>query len=278
MNQQPSYKLYATLLDSFYGYLNSNITWQKYWGWADNPPHSPEEFHELQFDKLINRINRIPFDNEKADRGTAFNEIIDCMIEGRKSDKMLIERIYEKAVVDDYQYSDGNVQCKKNEIQTKKIIAIKALYNEREFTFPISLCREFSDYFSGALTQQRVEAVLTTTYGNVLLYGYIDELMPMSVHDIKTTESYTVGKYKNNFQHIVYPYCLMKNGSDVRLFEYNIVELNKRTGLPNGTFTETYVYDPDRDIPVLTHHVELFIEFLIKNRELITDCKIFALV
>ncbi len=271
------YKFYSTILDAFQNYLRSDVIYRKYYGFSENPPFDEDEFRKNQFKSLIDRINRVPFDSEKADRGTAFNEIIDCMIEDRKSDKMLIDRIYEKTVVDDYQYIDGDVQCKKNEIQTEKVIAIKATYNERMFSFPISLCREFSDYFSGALTQQRVEAILPTNYGNVLLYGFIDELMPMSVHDIKTTESYTVGKFKNNFQHLVYPYCLMKNGSDVRLFEYNVAELSKRTGFPTGTFTETYVFEPDRDIPILTSHVEQFIEFLEENKHLITDRKIFAL-
>lgn len=81
MNQQPKYRIYATLLDAFGAYLNSDVIWDKYWGWSENPPHTPEEFHEQQFQELIDRINRKPFDSEAADRGTAFNEIIDCMIE-----------------------------------------------------------------------------------------------------------------------------------------------------------------------------------------------------
>ena len=79
-NQQLNYCIYATLLDAFWGYLNSDVIWDKYWGWSENPPHTSEEFHEQQFHELIDRINRKPFDSEAADRGTAFNEIIDCMI------------------------------------------------------------------------------------------------------------------------------------------------------------------------------------------------------
>lgn len=268
-----NYLFYATILDSFYEYLNSDAVWQKYWGWSDNPPHEPEEFREIQFGELINRINRVPFDSEKADRGTAFNEIIDCMIEIRKSDKMRIELVYK---VNSFGACDEvGKPIFYDEEQTDEVIALKATYNNREFSFPISLCREFANYFKGALTQQRVEAVLPTRYGDVLLYGFIDELMPMSVHDIKTTGSYSVGKFKNNFQHLVYPYCLMQNGSDVRLFEYNIVEFNKN-GYPTGTFTETYLFNPERDIPVLTSHVEQFIVFLEENKPLITDKKIFA--
>lgn len=272
--QQPKYKFYATLLDAFYGYLNSDAVWNQYWGWSKEPPHNPEEFHELQFKELIDRINRVPFDNEKADRGTAFNEVIDCMIENRKSETVKVEKLYK---------TERSGACDETgkplyyeEEQTNEVVALKATYNNRTFTFPVSICREFSNYFKGGLTQQRVEAILPTAFGNVLVYGFIDELMPTTVHDIKTTGSYTVGKFKNHFQHIVYPYALIQNGNDIRTFEYNIVEFNKG-GYVVDTYTETYVFNPERDIPILTNHCEDFIKFLEENRGLITDKKIFGL-
>lgn len=272
--QQPKYRFYATILDAFWGYLNSDAVWEKYWSWSENPPHTPEEFHELQFQELIDRINRKPFDSEKADRGTAFNEVIDCLVEYRKSDVMQIERVYKVEVIGQVDNCDSGERWADVE-PTNEVIALKATYNNREFTFPISLCREFADYFKGALTQQRVEAILPTFYGDVLVYGLIDELMPTTVHDIKTTGSYTVGKFKDHHQHLVYPYALMQNGSDVRTFEYNIVEFNKG-GYVVDTYTETYVFNPERDIPILTNHCEEFIRFLEENRELITDKKIFG--
>ena len=249
-NQQLNYCIYATLLDAFWGYLNSDVIWDKYWGWSENPPHTPEEFHEQQFHELIDRINRKPFDSEAADKGTAFNELVDALIENRKPNEMDVERNTENT-------------------------CYTVVYNNRTFVFPISLCREFAGYFKGALTQQRVEAILPTAYGNALVYGVIDELMPTSVHDIKTTGSYTVGKFKDHHQHLVYPYALMQNGSDVRTFEYNIVEFNKG-GYVVDTYTETYVFSPDRDIPILTNHCEELIRFLEENRSLITDKKIFG--
>ena len=251
MSQQPKYRFYATLLDAFWNYMNSDIVWEKYWGWSDNPPHTPEEFHELQFQELIDRINRKPFDSEKADRGTAFNELIDALVENRKPDKMDVERNAENT-------------------------CYTVVYNNRAFTFPISICREFANYFKGALTQQRVEAILPTAFGNVLVYGLIDYLMPTTVNDLKTTGSYTVGKFKNHFQHLVYPYALVHNGNDIRTFEYNILEFSK-AGYPVDTYTETYVFNPERDIPILTNHCEEFIRFLEENRGLITDLKIFGL-
>ena len=257
MNQQPKYKFYATLLDAFQGYLHSDVIYQRYWGFSENPPHTEEEFEQKQFEDLINRINRAPFDSEAADRGTAFNEVIDCMIDHVKSEKVPVEKMYSDDVV----------------------VGLRATYNKRIFDFPIALCREFADYYKGALTQQFTEATLSTQYGDVLLYGYIDELMPTSVHDIKTTSKYSAFKFKDHWQHIVYPYCLNQNGNDIKLFEYNIAEIRVLVrGMVWTTFTESYSFVADRDIPLLTNHCEKLIEFIEMNKELITDKKIFGLI
>lgn len=250
--KQLKFKFYATLLDSFTSYLRSDAIWDRYWGFSENPPHTLEEFKEKQFQSLIDTINRVPFDSEAADKGTAFNEVIDCMIENRKSETVLVERLLSDMM-------DGR----------QALVGLRATYNNHQFDFPISICREFANYYKGALSQQRVEAILHTCFGDVLVYGVIDELMPMSVHDIKTTGSYYVGKFKDHWQHIVYPYCLMQNGSDVRLFEYNITDFK-------NTYTETYTFVPERDIPILVNHCEEFIRFLNDNRDLITDKKIFG--
>lgn len=250
--RQLDFKFYATLLDAFTGYLKSDAIYERYWGFSENPPHTPEEFREKQFQSLIDTINRVPFDSEAADKGTAFNEVIDCMIENRKSEKVQVERL-----LSDVTYGK------------QALIGLRATYNNRQFDFPISICREFANYYKGALTQQFVQAVLPTCFGNVLLYGYIDELMPMSIHDIKTTGSYYVGKFKDHWQHVVYPYCLMQNGSDVRQFEYNVTDFRQ-------TYTESYTFVPERDIPILTSHCEELIRFLNDNRDLITNKKIFA--
>ena len=31
------YKIYATLLDTFQGYLDSSELWQEYWGFSEDP-------------------------------------------------------------------------------------------------------------------------------------------------------------------------------------------------------------------------------------------------
>lgn len=252
--KQPDYCIYPTLLDSFTNYLDSDIIYERYWGWNNNPQYTQEEFRDQQFQGLIDRINRKPFDSEVADRGTVLNEIVDCMVEKRKSEIMQIDKLYDN---------------------TDQIIALKASFNGREFTFPISFCNELYQYYKGGLVQQRVEAILPTIFGNVLVYGVIDYLMPTTVNDLKTTGNYTVGKFKGHHQHLVYPYCLLSNGSDVRTFEYNIVEFTK-SGYIVDTYTETYVFKPERDIPILTNHCEEFIRFLEDNKNLITNKKIFG--
>ena len=184
--QQPKYRFYATILDCYQNYIDSDIIWEKYWGFSENPPHTPEEFRQQQFQQLIDRINRVPFDSEAADKGTAFNEVIDCLIENRKSAKMQIERIVEPdtitQVVGQVDNCDPDERWADVEVYPNphagKITGIKAYYNDKVFEFDIKLCREFAAYFKGALTQQFVSAILPTDLGSVEVYGYIDELMP----------------------------------------------------------------------------------------------------
>lgn len=251
--KQVEYKFYATLLDGFQNYIDSDVIWERYWGYSENPPHTPEQFREQQFQSLIDRINRVPFESEAATRGTAFNEVIDCMILHRNSDKVKIVKARD---------------------ESGKITGLNTTLNERTFYFPLALVREVADYYQGGLPQQYIQAVLPTIFGDVLLYGYIDYVLPFCTHDLKTTGKYAVGNYKNHWQHIVYPYALMKNGCNVPDFEYNVVELGKTC---YRTYTESYSFVAERDIPKLTQHSEDFIRFLQTNRDLITDKKIFNL-
>jgi len=268
-NQQLKYLFYATLLDAYSDYLHSDIIYQEYWGFSEEPPFSEDDFHEKKRLELIDRINRVPFDNEAADRGTVFNAMVDYLITGIQPEKMQIEKVF----ADPETYFNENDGDKCN---GKGVVALKATYNGRTFTFPLSICKEFSDYYKEAIPQIRTEAILTTKYGDVKLYGDIDELMPSSVHDIKTTKKYTAGKFKNHWQSIVYPFCLNENGNQVYNFEYNILLINSRvSGDTYETFTEHYNYVPEVDIPRLITYVESLIEFIEDHKDLIIDRKIF---
>ena len=255
------YKFYATLLNAFQDYLSSDEIYREYWGYTDAPNKSESEFEAEQFQSLIDKINRVPLaDSEAADRGTTFNEIVDCIILNRKSSKMQIDKIYETTTVG----TDKPFQ---------NCVALKATYNNREFQFPIGICREFADYFQGATPQVYTEATLPTKYGDVLVYGFIDELMPDCAHDIKLIGRYKAGKFRRGWQHIVYPYCLNRNGNHINQFEYNVAVMSGRKA---DSFTEYYTYSDERDVPRLVEHVERFIDFLEANRSLITDTKIFG--
>jgi len=238
------YKFYATLLDKFQNYIGSSELYQQFWGFAENPTKTDEEFEQEQFNGLINTINRVPFTSELADKGTAFNEVVDCIIEKRTSDKMEIK-------------------------SHKDLNEIWATYKNQVFKFSMSLCIEFAKYYEGALTQQHVEGIVETKYGNVLVYGFVDTLMPFKVADIKTTGKYYAGKYRKNWQHIVYPFCLNQNGVKIDEFEYAITDFK-------NTWTEWYLFKQEIDKPRLVEHCELLIEFLEQNKELITDKKIFG--
>lgn len=247
-----AYNFYATLLDSYQNYLDSDKLWEKFCGGSENPKHTMAEYAERSKQDLIDKINRVPFDSEAADKGTCFNEVVDCLIENRNTDKMQVSRV-----------KDAN----------GKVTALSVKYKDREFQYSLELCKDLADYFKGAVTQYYCEAVLPTRYGNVKLYGYLDELMPKRIHDIKTTSRYEAFKFRDHWQHIVYPYCLRSEGNDVSEFEYDIVKWGK--DLEYDFFTEVYKYNEAVDKPRLINHCEGLIEFLQANRDLITDKKIF---
>lgn len=248
-----SYRVYATLLDAWQNYLDTPQIYDKYYGFSNEPPYTLEEFWVKQHASLIDKINRVPFTSEAASKGTAFNAVIDTLITGQLDEK---------------------VKMSKELDENNNPLAIQAELDGFTFHFPYEICKEFALYYKGAIPQVRVCAMLDTMYGDVEVYGFIDELMPFSVHDIKTTANYSASKFKHHSQHLVYPYCLIQNGSDIRTFEYNVAEIDKYGRWQ--TFTETYVFDPDRDIPILRERCEGLIEFLLQNRKFCTDRRIFG--
>lgn len=250
MNRFVSYNIYPTLLDKFQSYLDSEVAWENFYGSSLDPEITFDEYENKCLKELIDSINRVPFDSEAADRGTCFNEVVDMIILGLKESKKIDV------------FSD---------IERNVIFARLKERPEREFSYPIPLCKEFATYYKGAIPQYYVSAILPTIYGIVNLYGYIDELMPTSVHDIKTTQTYKVGKYSKNWQHHVYPYCLVESGNKIDYFEYNVALLQKNI----QTYTERYNYNHEESKRKLTAQCEWFIEFLNANKEKITDLKIF---
>jgi hypothetical protein len=126
------------------------------------------------------------------------------------------------------------------------------------------------DYFKNLLkdcpTQVYTETYLDTKYGVVKLYGFMDATKQDTIYDIKTTAKYDNPRYYTKYQHLVYLSCMAKDGMD--RFIYAITDFN-------DVFEEkiTYSYDGDNK---LKYHVQDFIVFLEKNKDLITDKKLFG--
>lgn len=291
-NQQKKrkhYSFYATLLDGFQSYLDAEKTYEKYFT-SENPKMTVDEWTDKMYIDLINKLNRVPFISEAADKGTAFNELVDALIKkpleerledndmesehitfhvitlqmkGRRKTDPVVERLAYEVVFD-----PDKVKREAALADRKEDEEIPSFQEPQVFTYFKDVTDEFVAYYDGAIPQLFVKGTLETSCGLVDLYGYADELMPFSCHDIKTTKNYHAGNYKNHWQHIVYPFCLREMGMDINHFEYNITNFKE-------TFSEVYVFDPSRDIPKLRDICEHFIQFIEANRGVITDEKVF---
>lgn len=224
---------------------------------------TPDEMYLKLESELIDTINRVPHaPNEAADKGTAFNEIVDSLIERRRSSR------------DDckiYSYRKGDDP-----------IVIRAEINGFVFDYDISLCKDIASRFPGSLTQYFADAVMPTAYGNVRLYGYIDEWVGNRIVDLKTTSRYSWGKFEKGWQRYVYPWCVIESGvaTEIESFTYFVVEwAYQAKGKPltaKGIYEETYTYDHNESARKIREMCERFIEWLDIRREFITDNKIFG--
>lgn len=287
VNKHRHYSAYATLLDGLQSYLDAEKTYNKYFT-SDNPSMTVDEWCDKMYVDLINKINRVPFASEAADKGTAFNELVDALIKrplgdrqkdgdmeygnisfdvailqikGRRKDDPIQEREFYVVVFDPDKAKREACASLAEEVKPQ-------LREPQTFNFDKVITDEFVEYYDGALPQVFVKGTLETHYGIIDLYGYADELLPFSCHDIKTTKSYHSGNYKEHWQHIVYPYCLHQMGVNIDHFEYNVTNFKE-------TFSEVYVFNEERDIPKLRDICERFIQFIETNRDVITDTKVY---
>ena len=80
---QPKYRIYPSLLDKFEDYLRADEEAESFFN-VDRDTgeykRSPDEIEAELKRSLIDAINRVPFSSEAADKGTAFNALIDSMI------------------------------------------------------------------------------------------------------------------------------------------------------------------------------------------------------
>jgi len=258
MSQRIDYRIYPSLLDSFQRYLNPDIEglwwqddkggWHKNYDEATGDYHyTPQESEEVIYQELMDAINRVPFVSEAASKGTAFNNAIDA-------------------------YKSGQI------VIPDDCTMVQAESDGFKFCFSPALIKQIGDRFKGALSQVFTKAVIETRYGNVELYGYIDELLRDKVYDLKTTGSYTFGNYENHWQRHVYPYCLIKSGqcTEISSFEYNVIQLNKGQIITGREYREEYTFNFEQSEKRLREFLERFIEFLNLHRDEITATKLFG--
>jgi hypothetical protein len=240
------YNFYATLLDAFQRYLDAESIYEKYF----NEKMSFAEYEGQAKQELIDKINRVPFDSDAADKGTAFNELVDVLAHGITSKKITYTESKEDYVVKYKLIENGKY---------------------KEFTFDKATCKTISEKIKGAIPQYFCSADLNIGDNIVNLYGYIDEVKEFDVIDIKTTGSYQAFKFRNNWQHIVYPFCMNESGIYIDSFIYMIVEFTSK----NVNFhDEIYKYKKS-DVYRLIEICDKLILFLEQNKNLITDKKIF---
>lgn len=257
MNGSIKYKIYPSLLDKFQDYLDSDIVAEESWNKDAEGSYrlTPDEMSDKLEQELLDAVNRVPHDPiEAADKGTCFNEIVDCIA--------------------------ANIPCGHEGMQLvsdRKAGTVTACLHGFTFVFDLKMCLDAASYFRGAVSQHFCDAVMETRYGLVELYGFADEIVRDRVYDIKTTSSYAFGKFERKWQRHVYPWCLIESGEmdSVSMFEYTVFQLGKGTLITGKMYMEQYTYSHDSTTELLRSHVEHFVEWLEMNRMRITDRKIF---
>jgi hypothetical protein len=277
----PKYKIYPSILDKFQKFLDSDLVAEEFWNKKnDDYILTPDKMAERLEQELIDSLNRVGKQpSQAADKGTAFNEVIDCIIDRHPTEREDME------IRVDVQMEEGgpcrqepNIGEVRYNITAYPYIGVK--YNGWDFRFQEALCRIVADYFDECVPQHTCSAILPTVYGDVELYGYVDYIGTNKIYDLKTTKKYHFGNYEKYWQKHVYPYCLIESGEmeEVTEFEFTIVQWQESANKPisGEIFKEVYTYSHEASSKALRGICESFIEWLEANREKITDKKIFG--
>lgn len=261
------YRIYPSLIDKFQRFLDSEQEFESHWNVTEEGEYRKtlDEIYDENEKALLDSINRVPYtgDTTAMDKGTCFNEIIDCIVnnKSRISERIELESSPEKGIIIARMTGDDGV--------------------EREFVYDIHLCKSMASYYYGGVTQYFCKGLIDTAYGDVELYGFADVVIHDKVIDIKTAKNYTFGDYENRWQRYVYPYCLTEQGNDIRSFSFDVVKWSgggvRNPVLSGEIYEEVYGYDHAKASSRLRNILERFIEYIELNRHKITDTKIFAL-
>ena len=265
-----NYKIYATLLDTWVRYLNSDIDAESFSNLDEGGTYrlTPDQIADARMEDLLNCINRVPKETtERQALGTAYNSIIDCFIafnETITSDNF--------KNFNEFYYRGGTVKIKVG----KTVDVNMDGYN---FQFDLDDCLSATRDFMGSISQHYCSANLKTQYGDVELYGYADEILRDKVYDIKTTSRYTFGKYENGTQKDLYPYCLVESGEmqTCASFTYSVFVPNSSRGaITMRSYSEEYTYNHEKSTARLRELCEGLIYWIETHRPLITNKKIFG--
>lgn len=314
--QQPkiNYAFSPSLLDAYQRMVDTKVeeffykdeagAWHVNWNETEESLHySEEEVDALLKQEFIDKVNKVPEPpSEAASKGTAFNEIVDCLVKKSKpSDPAVVIKTircgedlydarikklsYEADVLGKDVVPETLTMQESIDLFTKiGVPFIYAAIDGFEFFFDKDFCLDAAEYFKGSICQYYTKALLETSKGVVELHGYIDYLRQDSLFDAKTTKQYAFGNYQKKWQRYTYPFALIESGmmSNVNLFEFTVYVLKggtSRTPLITGTqYKEVYTYDHGQARMMLTQQCERLIEFLEENRELITNMKVFGQV
>ena len=279
----PKYRIYPSVLDKFQKFLDSDLVAEEFWNKKDDEyVLTPDEMSAQLEQELLDCINRVPrAPSEAADKGTAFNEVIDCIIEQHPCEREDMEIFSSNSfrVLDVYGNPNDPETCDaEHHDEYKPNIQVK--FNGWDFYFDSFLCKDVARYFKGCIPQYTCSAILPTIYGDVKLYGHVDYINTNKIHDLKTTKNYTFGNYEKYWQRHLYPYCLIESGEmqEVTEFEFTVVKWKERKNEPisGEMYKEVYTYSHEASSKALRGICESFIEWLEANRKKITDKKIFG--
>lgn len=263
---RPKYRITPSLLNKWQDLVDADKHWEEWYGNSDEPSISSEDYYAKCEQELIDTINRVPFTSEAASRGTALNELVDCIVDNRKQrEDMVVEKVYQQD------------SCEK-----RNLVGLRAELDGFSFLFDIVLVRSLAEYFKGAICQHRCEAVMDTEFGPVILYGDADYILRDVVYDLKSTSKYSAyGKFADGWQKDLYPWALIESGEmeGITGFEYTIVPLAGGTAtspLITGEIkTEWYDYSHGMATRRLRQVLGAFLPWIEEHRSLITHPRIF---
>ena len=197
------YRISPSLLNSFSDWLNYETVWEKFWGNAETPAMTQEEFGQKQLAELLAYINREPQEpNEAAERGTCLNEIIDRRIGADPN---------------------GSVRV------TVDVDIYRAERNGFTFQFNAADVDSLTETFRGTMPQYHLSQRYTIGNREVTLHGYSDYLFPDRIGDLKTTGRYESEKYRDNWQRKVYPLVAEDSGAMQVCREFTFYALQCKT-------------------------------------------------